>query len=298
MKQLVRKIVLFLLPLSVLAIGLEIIVEAIPNSYSYKNGYLEAHTKDIRTLVLGSSNAYDGICAYELPAGFNLANSGQALKEDYLLLNRSIGSLDSLERVILALGYHSLSIYQAPQRRQYYTIYMHIFPRWPLTRYSFEVYDLQRTVRKISQYLRTGDVTRCDSLGQRLYYEGEKNAEGKRDMQIDFLVQNDSFDVTSQRSTVDSCAKYLHGIDSLCRRHQVQLIVVQMPVLKEYKERIPAEQKALQDSLLRSLDPVAIYIDHSAWPLSPDDCYNATHISKATSVPYTRHLREEIDKRR
>ena len=71
---------------------------------------------------------------------------------------------------------------------------------------------MQRTVRKISQYLRTGDVTRCDSLGQRLYYEGEKNAEGKRDMQIDFLVQNDSFDVTSQRSTVDSCAKYLHGI--------------------------------------------------------------------------------------
>ena len=294
MKTLIKKILLFLLPVIIFAIGLEIIVESIPNSYSYKSNYMTSHAKEIKTLVMGSSNAYDGICPTELPNGFNLANSGQALEEDYRLLSMYIDSMDSLEIVILSMGYHSLLSSQTTSRRLYYTIYMHLYSRWPLSQFSFEIYDMPHAIQKIKEYIQTGDVTRCDSLGQRLYYEGTVDESGNRDMQIDFLSNHDSFEIIEKRDVIDSCANYLHLIDSMCQTHNVQLVIVQMPVLQQYKEQLPIEQIMLQDSLLSSVKPSAIYINASEWPLTPEDCYNATHISKKKSIPFTRELYECI----
>jgi len=294
MRKLVTKLILFLLPLIGFAVGVEIIVENIPNSYSYKSNYMTSHAADIKTLVLGSSNAYDGICPYELPNCFNLANSGQALEEDYRLLSMYIDSMDSLKMVIIPLGYHSLLSSQTMPRRLYYTVYMHLYSRWPLSQYSFEAYDMQNALRKIKEYILTGDITRCDSLGQRLYYEGTVDENGERDMQIDFLSHHDSFEITKKRDVIDSCANYLHLIDSICQRHNVRLVIVQMPVLSQYKAQLPVEQIMIQDSLLRSFTPTAIYINASEWPLSSKDCYNATHISDATSISFTKELYEYI----
>ena len=294
MKKLIIKIVLFLLPVIIFAIGLEIIVESIPNSYSYKSNYMTSHAKEIKTLVLGSSNAYDGICPAELPSGFNLANSGQALEDDYRLLSMHIDSMDSLKMVILALGYHSLRSSQTMSRRLYYTIYMHLYSRWPLSQYSFEAYDMQHALLKIKEYIQTDDIARCDSLGQRLYYEGIVDKNGKRDMQIDFLSHHDSFDITEKKDVIDSCANYLHLIDSICQTHNVQLVIVQMPVLQQYKAQLPIEQVMVQDSLLSSFHSSAIYINASEWSLTSEDCYNATHISKEKSISFTRKLYECI----
>lgn len=73
MQTFLKKILLYLLPIAILAIGLEIYVDSIPNSYTYKRQYMEQHADEIQTLVLGSSYAYDGIDAEFLPRAFNLA---------------------------------------------------------------------------------------------------------------------------------------------------------------------------------------------------------------------------------
>lgn len=294
MNKFIRKILIFILPIVLFALGLELIVENIPNSYSYKSFYVKAHVKDIKTLIIGSSNAYDGISPKELPSCFNLANSGQALKEDYLLLSKYIDSMDSLETVILALGYHSLRSYDTPMRKLYYTIYMDIYPRWPLSQYSFELYYMQQAVRKIIEYAKSRDITRCDSLGQRSYYDGTKGIDGKRDMQIAFLAKNDSINIETHENIIDSCKRYLHLIDSTCNIHNVRFVVVQMPVLKEYKELLPCAQVQLQESILQEDKHSWIYIDASEWPLDPEQCYNATHITKDTSIPFTLFLKRKI----
>lgn len=61
MKRFLRDIALFLLPVAMVAIALEWIAESIPNSYTYKHEYMELHGGELKTLILGSSNAYDGI---------------------------------------------------------------------------------------------------------------------------------------------------------------------------------------------------------------------------------------------
>ena len=108
MKKFLRNIGLFILPIVVVGVGLEILAESIPNSYTYKREYIEQHGAQIRTLILGSSNAYDGINPSVLSHAFNLANSSQTLEDDYRLLAKHIDSIDSLQTVIVGLGYHSL----------------------------------------------------------------------------------------------------------------------------------------------------------------------------------------------
>ena len=120
MKKFLRNIALYALPVLIVAVVMEIVAEAIPNSYTYKRDYIEQNGAEIQTLILGSSNAYDGLNPSVLPYAFNLANSSQTLEDDYRLLTRYIDSMDSLQTVIVGLGYHSLGATTEDNRRTYY----------------------------------------------------------------------------------------------------------------------------------------------------------------------------------
>ena len=197
MKKFLRHIGLFLLPIVMVGIGLEWGAEAIPNSYTYKRDYIERHGGEVKTLILGSSNAYDGINPTVLPGAFNLANSSQTLEDDYRLLERYIDDMDSLQTVIVGLGYHSLGAMTEDNRRTYYTIYMGLYPRWPISKYSFEVFNLELLTKKIIKYAVSRDVTRCDSLGQRVGHTAEAVKERKEFWNKDAatLAANDRYEV-------------------------------------------------------------------------------------------------------
>ena len=162
----------------IVAVALEFVAESIPNSYTYKCDYMEQHGSQIETLLLGSSNAYDGLNPSVLSHAFNLANSSQTLEDDYRLLAKYIDSMDSLQTVIVGLGYHSLGATTEDNRRTYYTIYMDLYPRWPINKYSFEVRNPEMLVKKIIKYAVSRDVTRCDSLGQRVGHTKEAAESG------------------------------------------------------------------------------------------------------------------------
>lgn len=272
--------------------GAEWIAESIPNSYVYKREYMQAHGSEIMTLILGSSNAYDGLNPSVLPTAFNLANSSQTLEDDARLLEKYIDGMDSLETVILGLGYHSLGEAQETHRRTYYTIYMDLYPRWPISRNSFEVFNLELLTKKIIKYAVSRDVTRCDSLGQRLGHTRAAAQSGDEwwNKDVESLVANDRV-----RGLEDEGISGLEEMAEMCRAHGVKLIVVQMPVMKEYKEALPKEQVALQDSVLRTLEGKAIYIDASEWEIPADGWYNATHLTREASVSFTQRVWEYLE---
>ena len=68
-----------------------------------------------------------------------------------------------------------------------------------------------------------------------------------------------------------------------------------MPVMKEYKRRLPEEQVALMKEVLQSLDSSAICIDASEWSIPEDGWYNATHITKEASWEFSIKLVDEIN---
>lgn len=292
MKRFLRDIALFVLPLLIIAVVMEFVAESIPNSYTYKREYMEQQGAEIRTLILGSSNAYDGLNPSVLPQAFNLANSSQTLEDDYRLLAKYIDSMDSLQTVIVGLGYHSLGATTEDNRRTYYTIYMDLYPRWPISKYSFEVCNPEMLVKKIIKYAVSRDVTRCDSLGQRVGHTKEAAQSGAEwwNKDVDALVNNDRLDIGNRTLEIEENTQYLKEIVDLCNAHNVRPVIVQMPVMEEYKRMLPEEQVALMDDVLHSLDSCAIYIDASDWEIPDDGWYNATHLTKEASEEFTRQL--------
>ena len=300
MKRFLRDIGLFSVVALLFFGTLEWVAESIPNSYTYKRDYVEQHGAQIQTLILGSSNAYDGLNPCVLPHAFNLANSSQTLEDDYRLLTKYIDSMDSLKTMVLGLGYKSLALTTHANRRMYYTIYMDLYPRWPISKYSFEVCNPEMLIKKIIKYAVSRDVTRCDSLGQRVGHTLEAAQSGAEWWNKDVLslVENDKFEILNHKleisKTVTENIEWLTSIVDLCNAHGVQPVIVQMPVMKEYKRRLPEEQVALMKEVLQSLDSSAICIDASEWSIPEDGWYNATHLTREASIPFTRHLLDSI----
>lgn len=266
--------------------------ESIPNSYTYKRDYIDQHGAEIRTLILGSSNAYDGLNPSVMPQAFNLANSSQTLEDDYRLLAKYIDSMDSLHTVIVGLGYHSLGATTEDNRRTYYTIYMDLYPRWPISKYSFEVCNPEMLIKKIIKYSVSRDVTRCDSLGQRVGHTKQAAQSGAEwwNKDVDALVNNDRLDIGNRTLEIEENTRYLKAIVDLCNARGVKPVIVLMPVMEEYKRMLPEEQVALMDDVLLSLDSSAVCVDASEWEIPEERWYNATHLTKEASEEFTRQL--------
>lgn len=292
MKRFLLDIGLFVVVALLFFGALEWVAESIPNSYTYKRDYMEQQGSQIQTLILGSSNAYDGLNPSVIPHAFNLSNSSQTLEDDYRLLAKYIDSMNSLQTVIVGLSYAAFGATTEANRRTYYTIYMDLYPRWPLSKYSFEVCNLETLVKKIIKYAVSRDVTRCDSLGQRVGHTKEAAQSGAEwwNKGVDALVRNDSFQFSVISFQINENIRYLHAIVELCKAHGVKPVIVMMPVMKEYKRMLPIEQVELYDEVLRSLDSVAICIDASEWEIPEDGWYNATHLTKEASEEFTRKL--------
>lgn len=299
MKRFLRDIGLFSVVALLFFGALEWIAESIPNSYTYKRECMEQQGAQIQTLILGSSNAYDGLNPSVLPHAFNLSNSSQTLEDDYRLLAKYISSMDSLQTVIVGLGYHSLGATTEDNRRTYYTIYMDLYPRWSISKYSFEVCNPEILIKKIIKYAVSRDVTRCDSLGQRVGHTKEAVETGAEWWNKDVLslVENDKLEIGNCRLAIEENTQYLKEIVDLCNAHNVKPVIVQMPVMEEYKRKLPREQVALMEDVLQSLDSSAICIDASEWDMPEDGWYNATHLTKEASEEFTRKLIDSIDDR-
>ena len=294
MPTFLKKILLYFLPIAILAIGLEFYVESIPNSYTYKHQYMEQHAAEIQTLVLGSSYAYNGIDAELLPHAFNLANSSQCFEDDYRLLAKYLPKMDSLQTVILPLSYSSLQMVSSSNRRGYYTIYMDLYPRWPLSKYSFECCNLELMAKKIIKYLLDEDLVRCDSLGQRL---GHTLASRPDDwQQTQALVSNDRFVGPAAMLYVEENIQWLQQMATLCESRGVTLCLVAMPMLEEYRRAMPHEQIALMEHVMQQLTdtyPHVQVLDYQSWG-TDDDFYNATHLNTIGARRLTLEMGAEL----
>ena len=294
MQNFLKKILFYLLPILVLSILSELLVEQIPNSYTYKRQYMEQHASSLRTLISGSSIAYDGIDASVLPHAFNLANSSQCFEDDYRLLAKYIPMMDSLQSVVLPMSYSSLQMVSSSNRRVYYTIYMDIYRRWPISKYSFECFNLELMAKKIIKYYLNEDMVRCDSLGQRI---GHTYAQRPTDWQdIPALITNDSFVGPAAQPYVQENIQWLRQLADLCESRGVMLYLVAMPMLPAYREGMPKEQIALMEQVMHDMaaeyDSVEM-LDYQDWGVEAD-FWNATHLNTDGAARLSRALRAYI----
>lgn len=297
MKRFIRKILIYTLPIVLVAVGLELYVESIPNSYTYKRTYLEQHAAEIKTLILGSSYAYDGVDPNVLDAAFNLANSSQCFEDDYSLLQRNIIYLDSLKRVVLPISYSSLQMVSSSNRRVYYTIYMDLYPRWPISKYSFECFNLELMLKKIAKHTLHEDIVRCDSLGQRIGHTLDSRP-ATNWKETDHLIVNDRFVGKSAQGFIKENRYWLRRIALECQVSGVDLYVVVMPTLEDYRNGMPPEQIAAMYDVIGFIsgkfDCVKL-LDYQHWGRE-DDFWNATHLNTTGAKRFTEELSVNFEK--
>ena len=155
--------------------------------------------------------------------------------------------------------------------------------------FARESEDNRTLIKKIIKYAVSRDVTRCDSLGQRVGHTKEAAEAGAEWWNKDMLslVENDKLQIADCRLEIEENTRYLHAIVDLCNAHNVQPVIVQMPVMAEYKRLLPKEQVALMDDVLLSLNSCAIYIDASELEIPEEGWYNTTHLTKEASEEFT-----------
>ena len=164
---------LYLLPILVFFIVLEIILRQIPNVYSHKKNYLEANADKIETLILGSSHTYYGIDPVYFSSNnsvFNGAHVSQSLDYDYEILKRYAAKLNNLKTVVIPVSYFTpwsrLSNGSESWRVKNYVIHYKISKNDDKLKYHFAVLGSKFTVhiRHLASYLQGNNIT-CSNAG-------------------------------------------------------------------------------------------------------------------------------------
>jgi hypothetical protein len=103
------KLFLVLLPFMAAGAWLELRLRALPTSYSQKDAGFTRMAPDLETLVLGASEAAEGVDAGAFgPHAYNLANVGQSLYCDRGLFAWALPQAPKLKRVLWGLSFQSL----------------------------------------------------------------------------------------------------------------------------------------------------------------------------------------------
>lgn len=118
-KTLIFKLILVMLPVTLLFLYFESLAQKVPTSYNIKNANVLANPEKIEVLVLGSSHANFGINPeYMGRTVQNLANTSQDLYYDYSLLSKYLRNCKNLKVVVLPISYFSLyyCLYDSPEK--------------------------------------------------------------------------------------------------------------------------------------------------------------------------------------
>ena len=246
MKRFVIKTTLFLVPVAILAMLLELGLRSIPNDYLYKSQWLEDHVSEIRIMSFGSSHGYYGINPNVFSeSAFNGAHLSQTLGFDYFIFSKYVEKADSLKYLILPVSYSSLTQDKMiggkeKWRNKKYMLYYNC----PYRKCSFknlEIWDgkLHKNCIRLFRYL-FQDVNE-------IYVDGR----GWCQMESDGL--KDDGEEAAKRHTaskisddlVESNKERLKNMIEICQAKDIEVILLTMPAYESYRSKLNSDQLSI-----------------------------------------------------
>ena len=298
MKRFLTYCVLFILPIALLFIAMEIIVGNIPNSYSYKYHYVKTNGDKIQALVLGHSHLYDGFKpeSFCLPA-FNLCNSSQTYIDNYYLLLELLPYLPELKVVIMPIGYMDVGVAgtgsKLTDRSCYYHKYMNLnYDGLLPIKYRLECFNPELAREKIYlYYFNHSDIVGCDSLGRRNTHN-LSNREHELGY-VEYIRQYTLNEHDSQKlCLVDE--EYLIRTFNLLMENNISIVLVSPPYYWNHSSGIVnMEQKRFITDYMLDLCkkyPVHYLNLESDTSYEYDDFFDETHLSEIGAEKFTQRL--------
>lgn len=305
MKQWVKDILIFLVPLVLVFAATEGFYRTADSSYTLKHKQIRLQANDIETLIMGDSQSFFGInpAYFDKPA-FNLANISQPLYFDKLLFHKYIDSLANLKTIVLPVGINSLShevnTFDMSWRKYFYNVHMdlrvpHIKP-YDLKSYSLALTRrFKQTTRTLKKYIKDGSLEGCDANGWGNYYRTEESLDLVKTAKYSIQVHNDGSD------DYDDNIKLLQNVIKLCNERNIDVKIVFMPVSKVYADGINDKKEKQSDSVFSSLDAAYKHVSYlnlyQERSFSDADFYDANHLNTQGAIKCTKFINEYLNKK-
>ncbi|MGK0386804.1 MAG: hypothetical protein ACI849_001423 [Patiriisocius sp.] len=289
MRRLYLKILLFLLPVFLGWIALEIFYRQVPTNYSYKNEQIQSVYSGTETLVFGDSHSFYGInpLFFETKT-FNISNISQSLLLDELLLAKHIEQLPALETVILNLSYFTLSAKENDLESNWRKFFYHhdmgvtapSISIWNPQRYSKALIQrFDKSMDLVFAYHEDGTIVTTTPLG---YGKQDASSIIKDKEAISKVIakkhEDNSLDFAPNTARLERMVE-------LCRRYDVNVILLEMPVYPAYYELLDPVKKEKIKETLRQLSKTydhVYYLDLSTHRLfKKEDLRDADHLTRA-----------------
>lgn len=292
--------ILFLLPILVGGVVMEIMIRHIPNDYDQKKNYLDKNSNDIQILILGSSHSFRDIDpAYFYMNAYNAAYVSQSLDLDLEILKKYKNEFKNLDVLILPISYFSfystLGGGKESWREKNYEIYYDIDVSNSLTDH-FEILSNKLIInlkRLGSYYLLGNQPINSTKLGW-----GERHSNSKKNL---IKSGQEAAKRHGKKGTniLDKNIKILRSIIELCEEQNVNVILYTPPAFKTYRQNIDKDQ--LQETVEKAKGIASTYSNCQYFNFIDDprfakeDFFDADHLNNKGAKKFTLILQEKIN---
>lgn len=286
LKKTTYRLLLFL-PLVVLLVIGEVIVRGVPNSYTFKDNWINQNGDRVKVLVMGPSFTYYGIHAESLSdSAFNLANNNEELHYSVFVLKKYLPKCKNLEKIIFPIGYTTFWRGELEDNKSEwyrcisYKLYMDCPYHSIFSKYSFEFSNPIVFKKKLLKWFRGDESPGCDEYG---WGDGmkEKGSGVKDSVEVvkKVIEQNQYYtDINRERINLS----YLTEIINYCHDNGVELCFITTPVMKAYLNNLNKSQYNRMYSLIHDLcnkHNIRFYDFFRDNNFENDDFYDALHLN-------------------
>jgi hypothetical protein len=297
------RLFLFSVPLVLAGAAAEISLAHVPNGYSVKRDNLRALAGEVDTVIVGSSNAYYGISPQGLSGvAFNLADVNEGPYYHDRLLTDQVPRLPNLKRVIIVVSY--LTLFSQLTRgeiedwRQYY--YQHewgipprslrdrldvrMWSRLALSMPPFPLDSLYAGFRTMLTGVKPSTIPNLDARG---WWVTETTGDLSGQAAAITLARHHAL---MHESNVQDSIGYLEHLLSLLDQHQVDKVLVIMPVWQTYADGMRADTwdraRGIYERLASSHG--GRYLCFLRTPqLSANEFYDPDHLNRRGAIRFT-----------
>lgn len=310
MRKFVINVSLFLMPVLLVAFLFEILLRNIPNDYLYKKEYLDNHSNEIETLILGNSHSFYGFNpVYFSSRAFNAAYISQSLNYNYEIFKKYQNRFHHLKTVILNISYGSLwgklgnGNESESWRVKNYAIYYGINVTNSLLDYS-EVFSNQPKInfkRAYQYYILTdsGQSITCSTLGWGTKYKSE-NATDLTESGKSAAKRHTRKDLHSKNRQNVFCEnkEYLYSMIKWCQGRNIRVFLITPPAFETYRKHISLEQYQITT---QTASDIASEFDNCVYMnmfedtnFTAQDFFDADHLSEIGAEKVSKLIDKKI----
>lgn len=300
----IGRFIIFIAPVAVIWIYLEINMGALANNYSAKRAFFEKQLDSIEIINLGSSQALYSINpSYIHPKAFNLALLSQTFFYDKRITLKYIDQMPKLKMVILPINYfafwHQIHDGEEPWRDYYYSYYWGIdYPEthwYDIKKYSAVFLYEPKNVLGIARNnfksflllnMKPDGWVQVDAIGNDTSIadaSGLKRA----------TLHNKLINPKRTASIVEDVSSFIEEL----KKRNIRVVFILTPVCSTYSKYLEPAVVASNDSLLKLLEEkykISTFNYMNDTSFARTDFFNNDHLNKYGSQKFSKRIQHDI----